>query len=1318
MIYHDLDSSKWPEDKKPFHHKTLKALFESGFIEPQPQATEAHNLDTETNAAELFQVVDADSSQILAMLAVNEGRNMVIQGPPGTGKSQTITNIIANAIGQGKKVLFVAEKMAALEVVKRRLDSIGLGEACLELHSHKANKKELHEELKRVMDLGKPALSTLQQEISFLKENKDELNAYCSAINKAIANSGLTAQNIIGYLLQISAQTGDIKIPNIQINAIESWNAEQMNRAEVLAERIEVRLKDIGLPSELLFWGSQLTSFLPHEHDSLLQLLHVAYQSTNELQQEADSIATQFGISSPINISATFTLINLNDLAAQSPDLSGLNIQDDAWILNKDDIEDAIDTGERLSILHETYKNTFLPEAWDQNVLEIRQNLIAHGSKWYKFIIGSFNKSLKQLSSFTKVKLSTDLDVRLKYVDAILECRRLEASKKEMDALMLRLFGSRWHKQKTDWLAIKESSKYLLTLHQDISANKTPKEIFTYLAKNPNPEIARKHAESLKQKVIQHEASLRVLLDKLKMDEEKRSADNPLIGTLFSEQLNVLIEWKGRIPEVQQVIAWNNMEDAARQEELSFLTAAAVDWPDAGNWLKIALQKSWYEYLIEHAMSSSAPLRKFERTNHEEIVAHFKKLDLLKLQYNRVRVAIKHWDNVPRQEAGGQVNILKGEFNRKARHMPIRKLIQEAGMAIQAIKPVFMMGPMSIANFLVPGCIEFDLVIFDEASRVRPVDALGALLRAKQLVVVGDTKQMPPTSFFDKMNTDTEDEENVTADMQSILGMCNAQGAPERMLRWHYRSRHESLISLSNHEFYENRLVIFPSPGSKSRMGLAFHHLPEAIYDRGKTRTNPKEAEAVADAVIDHVLKNPKQTLGVVAFSTAQMQAIQFAIENRRRKSPEVEGFFRAHAHEPFFVKNLENVQGDERDVIFISIGYGRIEDGKVPLSFGPLNNEGGERRLNVLITRAKLRCEVFTNITSEDIKTSDTTKFGIRALKSFLYFAQHGKFNIDKDIPLPVKRPFEDVVAEELTQSGYTIHKQVGSEGFYLDMAVVDPENPGRYLMAIECDGEAYAAAKSASDRDRLRTQVLESIGWKTYRVWSTDWFRNPERELRRLITAIEIAKEQTALDDTVAEELQRELDSMIREEVAEVTVLLPVYEKAILPAEVSHFELHLQPFGKLGEWIQAVVKVESPIHFEEMARRIADANGVSKIGSRIRYTISAATEFADNSGLIKRKGDFLWHPQMEVPFIRERSQLSSSSRRLEYISPEEMGMAIKKVVESSIAIQPDSAVNFVAKLFGFARVTEEMRKEILKSIDDVVQKGTVLRDGDFLKV
>lgn len=650
--------------------------------------------------------------------------------------------------------------------------------------------------------------------------------------------------------------------------------------------------------------------------------------------------------------------------------------------------------------------------------------------------------------------------------------------------------------------------------------------------------------------------------------------------------------------------------------------------------------------------------------------------------------------------------------------MPIRKLVQEAGLAIQAIKPVIMMSPMSIANFLPAGSIEFDLIIFDEASQVRPVEALGAILRGKQLIVVGDTKQMPPTSFFDKLNTEVEDEENVTADMQSILGMCDGQGAPQRMLRWHYRSRHESLISLSNQEFYENKLVIFPSPGSKYRMGLAYHHLSETVYDRGKTRTNPKEAEIVAEVVMQHALQYPKLTLGVVAFSTAQMRAIQDALEIKRRKNPDVESFFRSHPNEPFFVKNLENVQGDERDVIFISVGYGRVEDGSIPMSFGPLNNEGGERRLNVLIKRAKRRCEVFTNITSEDIKVGPTVKFGIRTLKSFLYFAQHGKFERDIE-EIPVKQqPFEALVAISLENRGYIVRQKVGTAGFYLDLAVVDPDHPGRYLLGITCDGQSYYTAKSARDRDRLRNEVLSGMGWKTYQVWSTDWFRNPEKELDLLIRTIEAAKLQAALDDTVEEDVQRELMFLVRETSEEALDPVHYYQRANLPPEVAHQELHLHPLGRLSQWIGDIVQAEGPIHFEEAARRIADANGISKIGSRIRLVLEKAANYAQQGGLIERRNNFLWYAGDKELMIRDRSVLPSNSKKLQFIAPEEMHLAIKKVVNESVAIQPDVAVPLVAKLFGFSRVTEDMRKQVLDVIDDAVIKGVVVKEGDFLKI
>ena len=1312
MIYHDLDSAKWPDNKKPFDHPILQSLFGDGFNEPQPSIGENHHLDNETDADQLLQVVDADSSQVIAMLAVHEGRNMVIQGPPGTGKSQTITNLIADAVGNGKKVLFVAEKMAALEVVKRRLDSINLGEACLELHSHKANKRELHTELKRVLDLGRPTMARLEEEIRFLNPVIKELNDYCNAVNSQIAQSGHSSQEVMGNLLKISNQNKDYKFPKIAIDDIASWDFPHMKEVELLAQQIQVRLGKIGQPENLLFYGTGLNVFLPKDEETSKELLDSAISCTNELVNLTTSISQYMGMQFPINAIDTQKFIKTVKIAAENPGIGSMAINDMAWLNNQADIAEIIETGSRLKELHAKYDASLIPEAWDFDMLEIRQNLIVHGGKWYKFIISDYKDSVKKLATLLNTNMPADLNTKLEYVNALMEGRRLSTTLQSFEPMAQRLFGNYWQKNRTDWTSLKIAVKYIQSVHFLIQDGAIPKIFLLFLEQDEKPEISAKHASDLEKAIDNQALALEALLKQLDLEQNQIKAID------FNEQQNQLRQWSEMLPDIHKAVSWNVLKENIEKQGAEFLIHAVQNWPDAAVHLKTALQKTWYDFLIEQAMINSPDLRKFERSNHEEVIEKFKRLDVLNQYYNRAKVALKHWEGVPKQEGGGQINILKSEFNRKARHMPIRKLMQEAGLAIQAIKPVIMMSPMSIANFLPADSIDFDIVIFDEASQVRPVDALGAILRGRQLVVVGDTKQMPPTSFFDKLNTETEDEENVTADMQSILGMCDAQGAPQRMLRWHYRSRHESLISLSNQEFYENKLIIFPSPGSKTRMGLAFNHLPDTFYDKGKTRTNPKEAEKVADAVINHALHNPKLSLGVVAFSTAQMQAIQNAIEIRRRKNPDVESFFRSHPTEPFFVKNLENVQGDERDVIFISIGYGRTEDGKVPMSFGPLNNEGGERRLNVLITRAKSRCEVFTNITASDMNPGPNAKFGIRALKSFLYYAEHGKFESDKE-EIPFKpQPFEEIIAESLRNEGYIVREKVGSAGFFIDLAIVDADNPGRYILGINCDGKSYEVAKSARDRDRLRSNVLEGMGWNLYNVWSTDWFRNPSGELRLLVEAIEKAKTQAEHNDAIEEELMEDLKNLLREQPEELDNSLPRYVMAVLPSDVAWQELHTYPLGKLSIWIQEVVKVESPVHFEEMARRISDANGISKIGSRVRASISNATDYAVKEGLIIKKNEFLWHPESSLPIIRERSFLQPNSRKLAFISPEEMNLAITKVVENSIAIQPDAAVILIAKLFGFSRVTEEMRNYILQSIEYAITDKAVIKEGGFLKV
>ena len=1318
MIYNDLDSKKWPENKKPIDHTLLNCAIGSGFKDSLPKIDEDIHIDRDTRANDLFQVVDADSSQLHAILAARSGRNLVIQGPPGTGKSQTIANIIADAVGQGKKVLFVAEKMAALEVVKRRLDSVSIGEACLELHSHKANKKELHKELRRILELGKPVTDELKHEVSLLEKHKSELNNYCESVNTRVAKSNLTTNQLIGKLLELTEKHSNIQLPKVELKNLLDWDRSRMAEAENLADQVEARLKEIGVPSDLLFWGCKLSLLLPREEAELSTLLAKGKQVTDSFLADLKTTCDYVGLAVPSDKIDLAKLSTTLKALSEAPTLTNINIPSTQWFQNENELNDILKSCGRLQELYHEYDNIFIPEAWDQEVITIREELRTNGEKWYKFLIGSYKRAVRQLNNLCKAKLPRDNASRIQYVDHILESKRLTKIVKEKEHLAKQCFGSNWRNTKSDIQSLQRISQYLNKIHKAINANFFQKEVITYLTRCEDSAAIRSHDDKVNNGSNEYFQYLRLITDKLAFDESIRFSGGKIIDQPFVKIQILLDNWITGLPEIHKVISWNILSKAASENELEGITNVAVNWSAAVTNLKVAVKKTWYDFLLEHAIVNSPPLQRFERASHEELSRQFTRMDKLNLQYNQAKTAFKHWETVPRNDGAGQLNVLRREFNKKARFLPIRRVMEEAGLAVQAIKPVFMMSPMSIANFLPPGSLEFDVVIFDEASQVRPVDALGAILRAKQLIVVGDTKQLPPTSFFDSLSdASANDEANVTADVQSILGLCESQGMSSTMLRWHYRSRHESLISLSNHEFYENKLVIFPSPGSKKKSGLFMNYLKDTVYDRGKTRTNPQEAEKVVEAVINHARQNPEMTLGVVAFSTAQREAIQDKLELKRRNNPDIEEFFRRHSHEPFFVKNLENVQGDERDVIFISIGYGRAEEGYLSMSFGPLNNDGGERRLNVLITRAKLRCEVFTNIKAEDIDTDRTKSYGVRTLKHFLYFAEHGRLDVPIETGLPSESPFEENVADNLIRHGYIVRKQIGSKGFFIDLAVVDKINPGRYILGIECDGATYHSARSARDRDRLRQQVLESVGWRIHRVWSTDWFKNRDRELKRLIEAIEIAHQKNLIDDESNVEGREEKPIVARIEVEDGQTEIAKYELAKISREIAQIEFHLHASGKLANWIIDVVKVESPVHVDEVSRRLGEASGIGRIGNRIKESLDNALQVALKTKKIRVNKEFLWLHDMKSPVIRDRADLPNNSRKLSYIAPEEIAVAIERVVRNSFAIGVNEAVPVVAKMFGFLRVTEEMRLGIIEAIDFSVEKKIIIKDGNLLK-
>jgi hypothetical protein len=541
----------------------------------------------------------------------------------------------------------------------------------------------------------------------------------------------------------------------------------------------------------------------------------------------------------------------------------------------------------------------------------------------------------------------------------------------------------------------------------------------------------------------------------------------------------------------------------------------AMDGKIPGDQIARCYQRTVRENAISQFVESHSALREFSRQKHEEIRKSFQKTDRRIIELNRKLIA---YNIAQRQPPAGsakgriseyrEMGLIRHEIQKQQRFCRIRDLLARAGQSVQVLKPCFMMSPLSISQYLPPDGIRFDLVIMDEASQIKPEDALGTVLRATQLVVVGDPKQMPPTSFFDRHEEETSEEEATQMDnTESILEVAMKTFQPVRRLRWHYRSQHESLIQFSNDRFYDNDLVVFPSPTmEQGRLGVYVQYIDNGFF---KASVNMVEASIVAKAVIDHAINHPNESLGVGAFNQSQARLISDLMEKLCEHDIVARQAIEAmnQSEEPLFIKNLENLQGDERDVILISFTYGKdLESGRVLNRFGPMNSAVGWRRFNVLITRARRRLQVFSSMRPSDIHSGPDKSRGVNSMRDFLTFCETGRVPTRIEITdRPPDSPFEISVGKVITDMGLCIRPQVGVAGFFIDIGVLKPDSDGAFLLGVECDGASYHSSKSARDRDRLRQEIIEARGWNIHRIWSTDWFHNQKYEEDRLRTTIQ---------------------------------------------------------------------------------------------------------------------------------------------------------------------------------------------------------------------
>ena len=1014
VMWNDIHTNAEKLQESPI----VKSLIERRLtiLETDP-TVDVHQFDLTALPSEVATPISVDSSQLEAVIESGEGKSFILYGPPGTGKSQTITNMIANALYQGRRVLFVAEKMAALSVVQKRLAKIGLDPFCLELHSNKVTKTHFLEQLQQALDVTHGHVSEdFEKRSKELYDLRQQLNGYMQAVHQ-VGDCGLSVYDCIDRYLNLG----------------------------------ETAKADISFD----FSKSKKESDLAALTDTLTKL-DAVFQVTGHP-----------------------TLHPLNGLAP------------------KDDRRESLAQLETL--LRQLQASGEQPSA-------LLAEWQAIQGKWFLPKLLSTNKFVKRL-------------------------------------------------QKIDGSVSKAGVSSFLDSLQQVSPSLSGETISTWLA--------------------------------------------------HKDEWREWFQWSSQRAELVR----QNWQPAVD------LIEAGQSGADSAKALARELYKEWALTMID----GNDSLRQFSGLVFDDVIARYRQLTEHFQELTKKELYCRLAARIPsisiEAATGSEVNILKRNIANGGRGTSIRHIIDQIPNLLPKLCPCMLMSPISVAQFIDLRWPKFDLVIFDEASQMPTSEAVGAIGRGKALIVVGDNKQMPPTSFFDAQQVDDEDAE--IDDLDSILDDCQALSIPDHYLAFHYRSKHESLIAFSNQEYYDGRLFTFPS--ADDRLQKVSLVKVEGTYDKGGKRSNRAEADAVVAEILRRLADKElsKYSIGVVSFSVAQQNLIEDVLMEALNGKPELEAKA-LQAEEPIFVKNLENVQGDERDVILFSVGYGPDKDGNVSMNFGPLNNRGGERRLNVAVSRARYEMIVFSTLRAEQIDLRRSKALGVEGLQKFLKYAETGQL-LKKETTAKTATIAADALADDiaaaLSSLGYETSTAVGRSLFKVDVAVVDPADRERYLLGILIDNHARNATKIARDRELTQPSVLQGLGWKVIRVWSIDWMQNRQRVLDAIVSAIETKGS--------AQKNDAPLNLTNPKIVAETA-------KAPKPVAVKNStgekrDIDEIPDSKIDEVVLQVVKEQIAIPLDGIKLAANRMLGYTRRTTKIDNAITRSVARLLKSGQITREGETL---------------------------------------------------------------------------------------------
>jgi hypothetical protein len=1238
-------------------HPLVRALVGGEALATPPAFPDDADVDEAIPVERLDHVVDMDGSQALAAESVRRGGHVVIQGPPGTGKSQTIATILAQAVLDGRSVLFVAEKLAALEVVKRRLENIGLGAACLELHSEKQSKRAVLDELRATLALPPPPKASRDAVVERLAMLRGRLNRHAAAMRSAAGASGMPLHQVIGALVGLRRR--GLPVPDFTLDAA-TWDGATIAAKRDAVRDLAARAAEADGANNP--WRGVTADLGPADADRLMMRLPGWIRAFS-------AAGAQPGSSGPAAVAAR---LRAATALREAPAHDKAAMASNAWRADPAPLVSLTEAVAKLAIAKRDARLKL--GALDVGGLAEARETLASSGGFFGFL-----SSARSAAEAVASRVARDGTDPLAALDAAIAGQAARERVRSGNALGQAAFGRLWRGEDTDPSAMSA----LILWRQKHGADAA----VALAAETSNGDAATLEAAANAWAELQGATGLDPVM-------AFGTPDPPF--AVLADRLGV---WAGAPEALPPWQGWRRALAAAHGIE------PIVERLQSGRLAPEAAEDAFayalHEGLLRAATAQHPDLAAFDAAGYDRLVTEFRDADRARIALTRAEAARAHADRVRQVRDGAPgMTVIRGEMEKKRGHLPVRELLLRAAPAVQQAKPIFMMSPLSVAQFLAPPHglrpgLTFDLLVIDEASQVEPVDALGAIARCRQVVVVGDDRQMPPTRFFQRVTGEDDDmppeeapEAVAARDVESILGLCNARGVPRAMLRWHYRSRHESLIATSNQEFYENRLLVLPSPRPRSpALGLSLVHV-DGEMDAGVNRS---EAEAVAAAILRHARETPGDTLGVAAFSIVQRDAILDALETLRAASADTEPFFSAHPDEPFFIKNLENVQGDERDAIFISVGFARKGSERLRMNFGPVSAEGGERRLNVLMTRAKKRCVVFSDITADDIDLSRSDGVGgEKALKAFLAFAAAPATAPRGGSGAAGDSPLADVISEAVRQAGLDPVPHVGLSGLFLDVAA---RGDAGYELGIEADAGDWSALRCARDRERGRPGALEMMGWKLARAWSLAWYAQPEAEAAKVITALGGTPPGAAVAESVAPPSAPGLAAPYREAAP-----------AIAPGPLDAL-----PVATLAAAIGDIVAVEAPITADSLAERLRLLAGRDVLTNQEKERVRQATTIAMTEfGVLQAAGTLSTAATVIAP--RDRRAAAAHLRRAAAVPPAEIAAAAALLLEGNPGL---TEAELAASIHALLGLDAGARVAVAARLAALVGAGTVRPAG-----